>query len=154
VRITGTTSPPWHGGRHEGHSAFLVLTKSPKDIDTSQTVKVGFEQSRMYFKMCHLSPEQTTERPGFVSKEASKPIVSSIGQRVVIIGLDTTGESNFIGYYGLIVACPFALDPGQACVQMASPGILWGKHGYFHETSLCRSHDDATGPVEWFGKYY
>jgi hypothetical protein len=136
VRIKGTMTTAFYNGRYENQCGYVVLESIPSSTASSVTVRVGFEQSRRSFKLFYLFPELTTENPGFVSREAAHPVVSSMGQRVVIIGPDLTGNTEFIGNHSQIIQSHYELQPTDALV------LLW-VHGsqaaYFNEKSLCRS---------------
>ena len=116
VRIRGTTDPPFQGGRFEGRLGFTVLTKPPRNVTDSNIVKLGYSENRLLFQAQHLVPETTMERDVFVSREAAVSITSVVDMRVVIIGPDLEGSSDWIGCYGFIVKCPYHLEPDQACV--------------------------------------
>jgi hypothetical protein len=146
VRIRGTTDPPFHKGRYEGHSGFTVLMKQLLDITASNIVKMGFSENRLLFQIQHLVPETTTEHSGFITQEAATSIISAFNTCVVIIGPDLGGDSSWIGVYGYIVQCHYDLEPDQACVQ-----DLWNRFAYFHKDSLCRSHSQNGVPVNWYG---
>ena len=148
IRIQGTKATLWHNGRYENEGGFVVLTKPPSNVDVSVSVKLGFAQSRLFFPLRFLHPEVTTERSGFVLPEARRPVISTVGQRVVIIGADLEGKADLIGNYALIIHYP-QLAPGHTCVQIMIQGPLWGRYGFFDEKSLCRSHFE---PIEWMGK--
>jgi hypothetical protein len=106
-------------------------------------VKIGFSESQRSFPVGYLNPQTTTERPPFVSKEAAHPITAILGQRVVIIGPDVSGARELIGNYGHVVSSGWVLQAGLALVQVCSSGESYGSCGYFNETSLCRSHQEA-----------
>jgi hypothetical protein len=148
VRIEGTTTTLSYYGRYEGQCGYTVLTKTPSDVNVTVPVKVGFTESRIFLPLHHLSPQRTTERPGFVPAKAAHPIVSAVGERVVIIGVDLEGNSELVGNYALVIHCPWQLASGQACVQVSSRGSFWGRFGYFDQMSLCRSYYE---PVSWMG---
>lgn len=141
VRINGTKKTLFHNGRYEDKCGFIVLKKVPASVDESVVVKIGFEQSQRQFPLRYLVPEKTTERPQFVIGSMVKPIVKEFGQRVVIIGPDLTGTSNVVGSFGVILGPPCVLPPGEALVMVRSSGNADG-YFYFHENSLCRSHEE------------
>jgi hypothetical protein len=138
-----------HYGRYENECGFVVLTKVPSSTKEPIPTKLGFTQSRVYFPPCHIFPETTTARPGFVPLPAGQPIISVPGERVVIIGADLEGNSDLVGNYALIIQCPWPLHPTHALIQVCSQGPAWGQSRYFDERSLCRSYIEQ---VEWMGK--
>ena len=141
VRINGTTDPLWRNGRYESKIGFIVLRMPLKSVDDSIPVMVGYTQGRVYFRAYHLSPETTTEQEGPTPQTAypAHPMISVLGTRVVIIGADLLGYSDYIGQYALIIHCPYPLEPGQSCVQIINGERDAGYIGYFHQKSLCRS---------------
>jgi hypothetical protein len=138
VRINGTRKDLFHNGLHENKTGFVVLDTVPSGVDKSVNVKLGYEQSNWRFPLRYLVPETTTENPPFVPPKSARPIISTPGLRVVVIGADLSGNSSLVGSYGLLIDPGFALMPGQACVYLSS-GELSGHGAYFEEKSLCRS---------------
>lgn len=141
VRISGTTQPVWRNGRYEHRAGFIVLRMPLKSESDSITVKVGYMQSQVSFRPYHLSPEITMhqEGPGSQIVESAIPMTSVLGTRVVIIGPDVIGASNYIGQYALIIYAPYQLNHGETCIQIINGERDAGFIGYFHQTSLCRS---------------
>jgi hypothetical protein len=148
IRIRGTKTCRWRNGVYESACGILVLTNKPKDTSTSVVVKVGYGQSRLHFLLHHLYPEHTTERPGFITAASARPIVSAIGERVVVIGPDLQEQRDYIGSYGVIIHCHWPLDADQALVILQTPEAFYGRTSYFHESSLCRSTNEV---IDWFG---
>jgi hypothetical protein len=140
VRIKGTVDTLFYNGKYENKCGFVVLDSVPFNTASSVTVRIGLEQSRRSFKLFYLFPQTTTENPGFVPAEAARPVVSTVGQRVVIIGPDVTGNSEYIGSYGMVIECCYNLPPGDALVLMYYPGPNSTFPAYFNESYLCRSH--------------
>jgi hypothetical protein len=152
VRIRGTAKTLFHNGRYENQSGFTVMTQVPSSVNESLTVKLGYEQTKRKFKLCYLFPEMTTEIPRVVAPDAALPVVSSIGQRVVIIGPFLGGSSDMVGNYALIedpMDSSIKSDLGLA--RVCSSGEWSGIASYFPDTSLCRS---LPGVVEWEGSLY
>jgi hypothetical protein len=102
---------------------------------------VGYVQSRVYFRAYHLFPEITTEQlvPRPDPTQVARPLTSVVGELVVIIGADLEGKSDCIGESGFIVRCPYPLELGQACIQIARGDVHGGQIGYYTEHSICRS---------------
>ena len=132
-----------YNGRYEDHSATLELESVPKDTETSVLVRVGYAQSRKFFPIAHLVPKRTTRRPMYISEADAVSMTSVLGQRVVVIGPDLSGDSSAVGLYGIVVFCGYALQPGHAMILITSKGPLHERAMYFHEDSLCRSNQDA-----------
>jgi hypothetical protein len=149
IRIQGTKETLVHNGRYENERGFTVLTKLPPDVNHRLLVKLGYAQSRVFFPACHIFPETTTTRPGFVV--AGRPVVSTPGERVVIVGEDGEGKLDYVGTFALITSCPWVLAPGNTLVMITTPGPFLGKHLYFNEKSLCRSHAES---IEWMGQIF
>jgi len=137
VRIKGTASTLFHNGRYENTCGFVVLEAAPSSVNTSIVVKLGWERTQRKFPLLYLSPELTTENSPFVSAELARSVLSSVGQRVVIIGPDINGDSRLVGYYGTIIRPEHDLFPVCACVLVRYSGE--GYASYFHEKSICRS---------------
>jgi hypothetical protein len=154
VRVQGTTStdPPWQSGKFEGQLGFVVLTRKAPSVQTSITVKTGFAENRALLQIQHLVPEDSTEVPTYRSEHAvpSASIFSTSGCRVVIIGPDIEGCSDYIGNYALVASVAYTLPPDHSAVQIASPGPYWGKYVYLDISSVCRSIP-VSGPIDWFG---
>jgi hypothetical protein len=148
IRIRGTTDNIWHNGAYENACGFLVLTKVPKSINDSVIVKIGYNQSKIYFPLRYIFPQVTTERSMFISRSAASPIVKTIGERVVIIGKDVEGKSDYIGHHAVVIYCIWPLPPAQGCLQISTAGRNRGIIRYFSEESLCRSDD---GEFDWYG---
>jgi hypothetical protein len=146
VRIQGTRVDPWQGGRYEGSCGFLVLEESPRHVTVAVVVKVGPNESRIRFPLRYIFPLMTTERPPTVLSNAAQPVISTLGERVVVIGSDYEGASDFIGCYGLIYTVGVS---GFCYVNVGIPGQYYGQLRYFSENSLCRS---TYGAIEWFNK--
>jgi len=147
VRIRGTTVQIWHNGAYEDACGILVLTKVPKSVDDSVVVKIGYNRSKIYFPLRYIFPQITTERPMFVSRNDASPVVKTIGERVLIIGNDAEGKSDYIGHHAVVIHCIWPLLGDQGCLQIVTTGPFWGTIRYFSDTSLCRS--DA-GELDWF----
>jgi hypothetical protein len=145
ICVRGTAPTLFHNGRYENQAGFLVLTERPSSVNQSILVKIGYHQSKLLFPLRYLAPEYTTEiiLPKMMQPSTARPVVSTLGARVVIIGADLAGNHNFVGHYGFIVDCPYHLDPGQACVHIVD---CISHFGYFDEKVLCRS---VAEPVEW-----
>jgi hypothetical protein len=126
VRVQGTTKTLWYNGRYEDACSILVLTAKPSGLDVTVPVKVGYEQSLAHFPLRYLIPEVTTEQPKVTLPSAAQHVISCVGERVVIIGPDLTGNMEPIGCYTLIIHYPYPLDVDQACVIIATMGPLWG----------------------------
>ena len=138
VRIKGTASALFYNGRYENRCGFVVLEAVPSSVNTSVTVKLGWERTRRKFPLRYLSPELTTENPPSISAEVACSVLSSIGQRVVIIGADINGDSCLVGDYGTIIRPEHHLFPLCACV-LVSYSRGQGFASYFPENSICRS---------------
>ena len=148
IHIRGTTVKIWHNGAYENACGFLVLTKPLKSTNDSVIVKIGYNQSKIYFPLHYIFPQVTTERSMFVSRSAASPIVKTIGERVVIIGNDVEGKSDYIGHHAVVIRCMWPLPYDQGCLQILTTGPNWGTIRYFSDMSLCRSD---TGELDWFG---
>ena len=76
----------WHNVRYENQIGFVCLTKPLKTVNDTIIVKVGYVQSRAYFRAYHLFPEITTGRPmPFASPaQIGIPVISTVGKRVII----------------------------------------------------------------------
>jgi hypothetical protein len=146
VCIQGTSVDPWQGGHYEGSCSFLVLEESPGHVTVAVVVKVRPNESRIRFPLQYIFPLMTTEWPLNVLSNAAQPVISTFGERVVVIGSDYEGASDFIGYYGLIYTVGVS---GFCYVNVAIPGQYYGQLRYFSENSLCRSTYEA---IEWFDK--
>jgi hypothetical protein len=144
----GTLNSLWRNGAYENACGFLVLTSKPKDTTSSVIVKTGYGQSRLHFPLRHLYPEHTTERPGFTTAASAQPIVSTVGERVIVIGPDLEEKKDTVGSYGVIIHCPWPLNDDQALVLIQTPKDLCGRASYFHQSSLCRSTNEV---IDWFG---
>jgi hypothetical protein len=148
VHIRGTKETLVQNGRYENERGFTVLTKPLPDVNHRILVKLGYAQSRVFFPACHIFPETTTTRPGFVV--AGCPVVSVPGERVVIVGEDAEGKLDYVGNFALITSCRWLLAPGNALVMITTSGPFLGKYLYFNEKSLCRSHAES---IEWMGQF-
>ena len=149
IRIRGTKKTLFHNGRYENQCGFTVLTQVPSSVNESVTVKLGYEQTKRKFQLCYLFPEMTTEIPRVVGPEAASPVVSSIGQRVVIIGPFLGGPSDMVGNYALIEdSMDSSMKSDLGLARVCSAGEWTGVASYFPDTSLCRS---LCGAVEWEG---
>jgi hypothetical protein len=126
------------GGRYEGQIGYMTLSTVPPNVDTRVHIRVGFTEANAFIPPRCLWPHRTTARPGFVPLEDARPVISVLGERVVIIGADVSGNSDWIGEYGRVVQCEFPPPPASACVQALS-GPSLGHLKFFHENSLCRS---------------
>jgi hypothetical protein len=126
------------GGRYEGQIGHVTMQKVPMNVDAVVRVRTGFTESQVWFPARCLWPHRTTARPGFVLPEDAHPVISVLGERVVIIGADVSGNSDWIGEYGRVVQSEFLPPPGSACVQALSGPSLGGLR-FFLENSLCRS---------------
>jgi hypothetical protein len=130
----------FHNGVYEGECGYFTLTSRPANVNASVPVMVGFRRSKIKLKPVYLVPQTTTETPGVVSPDAARPVVSCIGERVVIIGPDLSGNSLLVGNYGLIVNSGHVLEPTHALVQVCDTASLHvGYASFFDESSLCRS---------------
>jgi hypothetical protein len=145
VRIRGTTRTLFHNGRYENQCGFTVLTRAPSSVNESVIVKLGYEQTKRKFQLCYLFPEMTTEVPKVVGPDAARPVVSSIGQRVVIIGPILGGPSDMVGNYALIEE---STESNLGLARVCSSGEWHGIASYFPDTSLCRSLPEF---AEWEG---
>ncbi|KAF9455556.1 hypothetical protein BDZ94DRAFT_1363706 [Collybia nuda] len=153
VRVQGTTStyPSWQSGRFEGQLGWVVLTNKIRSGHTSTYVKVGFAESRALLQIQHLVPERTTEVPTYwPTITAPTSIFSSPGTRVVVLGPDENGCTDYIGNYALVTQSPVELPNNFGLVQIASPGPNFGKYIYLDISSVCRSIP-TPGPIDWFG---
>jgi len=140
VRIKGTKDTLFHNGVYEDQCGYLTLSSEPSNVNASVIVMVGYRRNKIKLKPIYLIPLTTTETPGVVPQNAARPVVSCIGERVVIIGPDLFGNSELVGNYGLIVDSGYRLEPTHAIVQVcdsASPKV--GYAACFDESSLCRS---------------
>jgi hypothetical protein len=138
VRIKGTKETLFHNGIYEGQCGYLTLESTPANVNASVAVRVGYRRSKIKLKPIYLTPQTTTETPGVVPADAARPIVSCIGERVVIIGPDLSGNLGFVGRYAVVVDRGYRLKPTEASLQMydtSYPGFV----ACFDETSLCRS---------------
>ena len=128
-------------GRYERQIGFVILHKPIKSRESSVSVKVGYAQSRVWFRACHLEPEMTTEVPGPFPEASvpARPLFNVAGARIVIIGCDLDNNGDYIGEYGLIIRCPYPLAWEQACVQIVGGENHEGHIRYFASSSLCRS---------------
>jgi hypothetical protein len=141
VRVKGTILPLWQKGRYKNEIGSIWLKKPLKTVCDSVAVKIGYTQGRVFFRACHLLPEHTTRQPRPFPELATPELrlTSGLGMRVVIIGADLVGNSDFIGQYAYILHCPYRLEGWQACVQVAVGQSHAGCIGYYIEDSLCRS---------------
>jgi hypothetical protein len=141
VKIIGTTDPPWRNGRYEKKVGFTMIRMPLKSVNDSVNVSMGYAQSRIYFRAYHLCPEITMEQEGPTPQTtpAASPICSTLGTRVVIIGVDLYGSVDLIGQYALIIHSPYQLEPGQSLVQVINSETKAGHLAYFNQSSLCRS---------------
>ena len=138
VRIKGTKKTLFHNGKYEDACGYLTLDSTPPNANASVNVMVGNRESKIKMKPIYLIPQMTTETPGVAPTDAARPVVSSIGERVVIIGPDLSGDDSFIGQFAVIVDRGYHLKPTEASVQIIStnsPGCVM----CFDEISLCRS---------------
>jgi hypothetical protein len=145
VRIRGTTALQFHQGRYENHCGRLMLNAVPANNEASVKMKIGLVKTNVYMRPRYLFPEittETTQMPGYVSASPIQRIVHVFGERVVIIGPDIYGTSDYVGSYGFISYSGYQLPVDQACVRFSSPGQYVGQGSYFMETSLCRSRVD------------
>jgi hypothetical protein len=147
----GTAKSLFRNGRYENQCGFLVLTNKVKSTNDSVTVKVGYEESRLTFPVRYLFPETTTERINVGRSDLmTQSVVSTPGERVVIIGPDAEGSSDLIGNYAIVLQSLYQLLPGQVFLSVIS-GPSYGQGRYFFVDSICRS---TSGIVEWFGSNY
>ena len=142
IRIRGTRVTRCHNARYENECGFVIPDKKFTSVDDSIVVKVGYNQSRLYFPLRHIYPEVTTERPNFIARSVAIPVARAIGERVVIIGADLEGKMDLLGNYALVIHCIWALDSDQVCLQVLMPRQSDPCVRYFPEKSLCRSHVD------------
>jgi hypothetical protein len=137
VRINGTRTTLWHNARYEDQCGLLELAKEVTSVKDSVFVRMGYNRSKIYFPLIHIFPETTTEKPGFVLPSAAQPVVKTIGRRVVIIGPDLEGRTDFFGYYAIVTYCPYPLRDDHTCLQiMDVPQV---QLGYYAVESICRS---------------
>ena len=141
VRIQGTTDPVWHKGHHENQVGFIYLTKPLKTTNDLVSVKVGYNQSRIYFCAYHLSLEITTEWPMPIATPTQPltQVISTVGEQVVIIGPDMAGNLDCVGELGIVIHCPYPLELGQGCIQITRDQPHMGQISYYAESSVCRS---------------
>jgi hypothetical protein len=136
VHIQGTRVDPWQGGHYEGSCSFLVLEESLGHVTVAVVVKVGPNESCIYFPLQYIFPLMTTEQPPNILSNAAQPMISTFGEQVVVIGSYYEGASDFIGYYRLIYTISIL---GFCYVNIAILGQYYGQLQYFSEKSLCRS---------------
>jgi hypothetical protein len=137
ICIRGTTVKIWHNGTYKNACSFLVLTKAPTSVNDLVIVKIRYNQSKIYFPLHYIFPQITTERS--MSRSAASPVVKTIGKRVVIIGSDVEGTSNYIGQHAVVIRCIWPLLHDQGCLQILTSGPNWGTIRYFNDHSLCQS---------------
>jgi hypothetical protein len=142
------TTTLWYNGHYKDACGTLVLTAKPSGLDVTVSVKVRYEQSLACFPLHYLIPKITTERPKVTLPSAAQHVISSVGEMVVIIGPDLTGNMEPIGCYALIIYYPYTLGADQGCVIIATMGPLWGRYYFYNESSLCRSTAEG---INWFG---
>jgi hypothetical protein len=128
----------YHRGKYENNIGFIILDEVPSNVEAPVRVRVGFTESRVVFQPHFLAPLMMMENPPFTPPEKAQPVVSSMGQRIVIIGVDLEGSPRWVGNYGIIIKSHYPLQPGHALVYIAA-GQSSGTCSYFDETSLCRS---------------
>ena|ERR1700738_844077 len=140
VRISRTGD--FHKGKYEGKMGFVVLKSTPTTISDSVEVRVGHDESRRHFRLHHLTPERTMEipYPEYMKKDPgmSPPVISTPGTRVIVIGADSHGNTDFVGNFGTTLASPY---PQFACVLLSQtwPPTYSNMPGFFPPDSLCRS---------------
>jgi hypothetical protein len=144
VRIRGTTEKLYHRGVYEGREGFIVPDRVFSNVEDTVQVQIGYAQSRRPFPLKYLVPHMTTQREMFVSPAAARPVISTIGERVVIIGADLNGARDAVGFYAQVINCSYPLPPNHGLVWITSHGASYGQYRYFSEDSLCRSQTDDT----------
>src|SRR5215472_9612021 len=114
------------------------MAKTCRSVNDSVPVIMGYNRSRVYFPLRHIYPETTTERPGFVSQDAARPVVKTPGERVVIIGNDVEGRLDYIGKLALVVHCYWPLPSDQGCLYLLpnGPSDQAPAYAYFPEGSI------------------
>lgn len=148
IVITGTkVGDMVRGGRYEGSTGFLVMTKQNITVRTSVYVKVGANQSRIKMELLYIDPLQTNARPTYHGHVIPGPLTKEYGRRVVIIGPDTSGDDKYVGRYGLVTRSDVDLSDETAYVLFYYKGMAEHRQaGYYRLDSLCASDKEA---VEW-----
>ena len=111
----------------------------PPNVETRVPVLMGFTEAKVWIPPHCIFPNRTTERPGFHLPREVHPIISALGEHVVIIGADVSGNSDWIGEYRRVVQCEF-LPPLHSASVQALTGPSTGQIKFFHENSLCHSY--------------
>lgn len=102
----------------------------------------------MKFPVKYVFPETTTEHAPSVSPQNARPIDKVNGTRVVIIGEDTKGNTDFVGALGAVVTGHgYEMHPMQVLVVLFKEKV----HLRFPVHSLCRSLE---GPFTFEGELY
>jgi hypothetical protein len=138
VRIKGTVTDCYHGGRYEDQIGTIEMFFAPTGISSAVEVVVGANKTRRKFKLQYLEPVRTNES-GPLPADKPISIEHCPGQRVIVIGPDLHGQTIFIGFYGKITQSQHHLLPGHACVYIKEHNCFT----YFDIASLCRSSLDA-----------
>jgi hypothetical protein len=117
-----------------------VLNHPWKGLDSLVMVKLGLIATQVKFPLKYILPETTAEREGAVNASDAQLIQAELGQRVVVIGPDLSGNSNFIGCYGCVSSCQFPLEPHDALILLYPPA---SQFAYFNKKNICRSHHES-----------
>lgn len=148
IVIQGTIKSAYRGGIYEGSRGFTYLKTPPKNTNTAIFVKLGLEETKIKVPIKYLFPETTTDRGRLTTDNKVKPISTINGTRVVIIGADSEGSTDFIGTLGgVVVGHLRELQPLQVVVSIFAAK----QHVYFPVQSLCRSYE---GPFTWDGELF
>ncbi len=137
VRIQGTDKTQFYNGSYEGQGGFIIMKKLPAREDDSVKVALRYNRTQRAFQVRYLVPETTTELERFVSAQSAQLVVSSPGQRVVILGPDVEGQSD--GCYAHVINSGYPLVEGLAAVVIDGPSPLAGRCRYYYQNFICRS---------------
>ena len=141
VVIQGTKEGIYYrGGKYEGCRGMLVLNHPWKGLDCSAMVKLGIMVTQVKFPLKYILPEMTTEREGAVKASDAQLIHTVLGQRMVVIGPDLSGNTSFIGCYGCVSSCQYPLQPHDALILLYHPV---SQFAYFHQKNICHSHHES-----------
>ncbi|KAJ7786362.1 hypothetical protein B0H16DRAFT_1490164 [Mycena metata] len=143
VKIENSSN--YRNGILEGRTGFIRAQDrlAVPHVAKKPTVQVliGLQHKMFKIPTQYVSPQTTTEREGETTKEAATSILSQIGATVVIIGEDTEGCGDYVGYVGEVVSEYGAVRlvremDRQDLLQVLPEGeIVRG----FGEESVCRT---------------
>ena len=122
----------------------------PNNCNKVIQVKLGHEESKLSFPAKCIFPETTTEWPGYVTHEAAKHVIQTVGCWVVIIRPDSTGNTDLIGNYAITIPHREVLPPDYTEVRIMTEGPFKDECFFVKEISLCQSHFE---PVQWNDEY-